>query len=70
MSWAASGNVLPVASFSPVSLVPFYLVPPRQVRGVPHLNAFSKLLMDPDEREISVLKVEDAGAMVATNIQV
>ncbi|CAN0010226.1 unnamed protein product [Scytosiphon promiscuus] len=30
----------------------------HEVRGVPHLNAFSELLMKPDEREISVLTVE------------
>lgn len=40
--------------------------PPRlrtQVRGVPHLNAFSELLMNPDEREISVLAVEGGPAI-------
>lgn len=35
----------------------------EQVRGVPHINAFSELLMKPDAREVSALEVDGAALM-------
>ncbi|CAN0349846.1 unnamed protein product [Ectocarpus sp. 6 AP-2014] len=37
----------------------------HEVRGVPHLNAFSELLMKPEDREISVLAIEGAAELEA-----
>ncbi|CAB1116048.1 unnamed protein product [Ectocarpus sp. CCAP 1310/34] len=37
----------------------------HEVRGVPHLNAFSELLMKPEDREISVLTIEGAAELEA-----